>query len=822
MSGMPARYRFQRFELVPDERRLLLDGAPAPVGARALDVLVALVENHDRVVTKRELFERVWPGLVVEENNLQVQVSTLRKLLGASAIATVAGRGYRFTLPVSGSGDAAQPPAGSSRATVARGNLPRPLGALHGREADRGAITTMLHGSALVSIVGPGGIGKTRLAIDVAQAVNAAYAGGCWLVDLAPVADARRVLPEVARVLGLPDPQAGAGAMADAMAGHGVLIVLDNCEHVLDAVAALVDVLLRGAPDMRLLITSQEPLKVDGERIYRLDGLAVPPTNDARDAGDAGAVRLFVERAQAVWPQLAADHDTLAAIVEICRRLDGIPLAIELAAARVPLLGVEGVRARLDERFRVLTGESRLVLRRHQTLRAMFDFSHGLLSEHERKVFRRLGTFIGLIAVEQAQSVCADEQLDAWEVLRCLGALVDKSLVIAVGEHPRRLRLLESARAYALEQLSAAGETQRWLARHAEATAACLRPSLDEAWRLSRDEWLARYAPELDNVRAAIDWALMHRPALAIELVGDAAKLWQEFELWPEALRYCTAAGAHVRDETPARAAGRLWYVQARANGGTSEHLMQMRDDIRRAMPLLQASGDVPVLAEALMRLATWSLFPGDEEQWAALAQLDALQPRAGEERDALNLESVRNEARGVLELRRESFAEARRHLERARDLYDALGNRAAAARAYRMVAVGHLEAGEFDAAIAVLRAVLAPLAEMRQRRSHMLGLMVLAWCLVEKGDIESAEEPLRQAASLLVAYGGTHIFNRAMGVYAAMRGRFDAAARLLGYSQSHPLDDRLPEAWTPAYRRIDARLQDLLRGVPSVQREAW
>jgi DNA-binding winged helix-turn-helix (wHTH) protein len=313
-------YRLQRFELRPDERQLQLGGAPVALGARALDVLLALVEHRDRVVTKNELLERVWPGLVVEENNLQVQVSTLRKLLGASAITTVPGRGYRFTLSVTRIEEEPSPSPTCS-AAAPRGNLPRPVGVLHGREADLAAVTELLATSALVSLVGPGGIGKTRLGLAVANSMREAPRDGRWLVNLAPIADKDLAVAEVARVLGLPNPKSGATAVAEALAGQSLLLVLDNCEHLIDAVAPLVDALLRSAPDVRVVVTSQEPLKIAAERVYRLEGLAVPPAHPAGDTMDYGAMCLFLERAQSLDPKFSPDAATLAAIAEIAAAL---------------------------------------------------------------------------------------------------------------------------------------------------------------------------------------------------------------------------------------------------------------------------------------------------------------------------------------------------------------------------------------------------------------------------------------------------------------------------------------------------------------------
>src|SRR5258706_6331728 len=455
-----AAYRFGSLELQPDQRRLLVNGRSVALGPRAFDVLMALAERAGQLVTKNELLDLVWAGLVVEENNLQVQISALRKLLGPQAIATIPGRGYRWTLAADdASAQAAKsesalpaPSAGNALVPEVRAELP----ALYGRSEDVAAVRDLIRHHALVTVVGSAGIGKTRLAQAVAHELQDAFAGGVRLVELAPLADSDLVGATVARALGIAvgDPHTALDLTVQALASQRLLLVLDNCEHLLEAVDRVVAALRKGAPRVHVLATSQELLRHPDEHVYRLGALALPVEVTAARAREAGAIELFAARVQALEPRFMVSDANVAAVVDICRRLDGIPLAIELAAARVPLLGVDGVRERLDERFRLLTAGSRLALRRHQTLRAALEWSYGLLSEPEQRIFDGLGVFAGGFSLESAQRLGTDAEIDEWAVLDHLGALIDKSLVIADGGSAR-YRMLETTRAFALERLAA-------------------------------------------------------------------------------------------------------------------------------------------------------------------------------------------------------------------------------------------------------------------------------------------------------------------------------------------------------------------------------
>ena len=428
-------------------------------------------------VGKNELLDLVWPDVVVEENNLQVHISALRKLLGQEAIVTIPGRGYRFALAGDGDGAPPRPPPRVQR----RPAPTSPRRSRHSTAAMPSAprSSSRCGGCHWSASSGRAASASRGLAQAVAHDLLPAFPDGVWLVEFAPLEDGAQLVPAVATVLHV---RSAAGLdleqLVDALRGRRMLLLLDNCEHVLDAAAELVAAVRRGAPDVQVLTTSQEPLRLADEQIVRLGTLAVPANLPLEQAQHVGALALFVARAQAADPRFRLAADNLAAALEICARLDGIALAIELAAARLPLLGLEGVRARLDDRFRVLTAGARFALPRHQTLRAALEWSHALLSADEQAVFRRLGVFVGSFDLDAAQRVGVGDARDRWAVLDILGALVDKSWVVVEDGAAPRYHLLETSRAFALECLDAAGDAPL---AHAVMRPPCLPASMPAA-----------------------------------------------------------------------------------------------------------------------------------------------------------------------------------------------------------------------------------------------------------------------------------------------------------------------------------------------------
>src|SRR5262245_17425107 len=400
---MADAFAFGPFTLRVARRELLAHGVPVTIGQRAFDILLALVSRHGELVTKDDLMAQVWPGVVVEENNIQVHISALRKVLGSAGdgeryLLTVAGRGYRFVAPVESEADAppatpavaATPAAAAARpAVTATNNLPQQLTSLIGREADLAEVKARLSSHRLVTLTGSGGVGKTRLVIEAGRGLLERYPDGVWLAELAPLNDAQLVTSIIGEVVGV-NLGATAGALdtlASALRTRQLLLIIDNCEHVIAEAARVAEALMRMCSRVSILASSRERLAIAGESIIRVPSLPAPQSGEvvtAARAPDYAAVPLFVERATARDCGFVLTDANAATVASICRRLDGIPLAIELAVPRLRVLPVEKLADGLDARFQILTGGSRTALPRQQTLHALIDWSYGLLSDAEK------------------------------------------------------------------------------------------------------------------------------------------------------------------------------------------------------------------------------------------------------------------------------------------------------------------------------------------------------------------------------------------------------------------------------------------------------
>jgi predicted ATPase/DNA-binding winged helix-turn-helix (wHTH) protein len=497
-------------------RELRTRGDPVPLGKRAFQVFAVLVESAGKLVTKDELMARVWPGVIVEQNTLEVHVSAVRKALGPDrgTLKTSFGRGYRlhgdWTIrqenPPADS-DLPGPPRMSTKPFLT--NVPAAASEVIGRAAAVEQLREILCAYRMTTLTGPGGIGKTTLALEVARSLFPTFNGDCWLVDVVSLSDHGLVPSMVAGVLGLKldGDEISPESVARAIGARKILLVLDNCEHVIDAAARLAEAVLRLCPAASIMGTSREVLRIEGEHVYRVPPLDVPRLQHEEPDIVLGhsAVQLFIARTRALDSAFSADGGNLSAIAAICRRLDGIPLAIEFAAARAVVLGPDLVLSRLDERFGLLIGGRRTALPRHQTLRATLDWSYELLPEAERCLLRRLGVFAAGFTLEAAVAVISDQGYAASSVVEQIANLVSKSLVTTDGSAPTgRWRLIETTRAYALELLAESGETEQVARCCAEFYRDLVRPAMHGS-QVQPAEDMARHGREIDNVRVALD-----------------------------------------------------------------------------------------------------------------------------------------------------------------------------------------------------------------------------------------------------------------------------------------------------------------------------
>ncbi len=458
-------------------------------------------------------------------------------------------------------------------------NLPVHLTPLVGRDEEIAEIKALLEGSRLVTLTGTGGIGKTRTAVQVAADTLRGDGDGVWFVDLAPLDDPALVPSAIAQVFNVAD-EGGSRPLiervATALKAKTLLIVLDNCEHVVMAAADAADRLLQVCPGVRMLATSREPLGIAGEESYRMPTLSVPPEGEimtAQRATQYAAAALFATRAHAAQRTFVLTDDNAEIVADIVRRLDGIALAIELAAPRIKVLSLSQLDQRLDARFKLLTGGSRTALPRQQTMQATIEWSYDLLTETEQSMLRQLAIFRGGWSLEAAEEICIDERFAEWDVLDLLSALVDKSLVVVdiEGEH-QRYRLLESTRQFASERLDEAREQEKIAARHCRYFAEAAQRAGDAYWQTDSSVWTRDARIDLENYRAAIDWGLTgHGDAeAAATIVAGLGALWAKIAR-REGRALVERAAAVLTCDVPARLRGRLTLTQARLNEFTAK-----------------------------------------------------------------------------------------------------------------------------------------------------------------------------------------------------------------------------------------------------------
>lgn len=650
MSEQPAQETADRviafgpFRLLSGQRLLLEDNAPVRLGSRACDILLALLEKPGHIVTKQELLTRVWPDTFVEEASIRVHVAALRRALGDGNagrrfITNVPGRGYSFVAPVSVSKE--QPKSRPAPTQTARHpDIPVPLARMVGRSDVISTISEQLSRDRFVTIVGPGGIGKTTVALAVTTQVLRNFTDGVHFIDFAPLADPQRVPSTLAARLGIPvhakDPIPSLLAFLEE---RSVLIVLDSCEHLIEAVATLAEGVFNHTR-VHILATSREALRAEGEHVYRLPTLSSPSANESLNASDAisyPSVQLFVDRAAASSGSFELSDADAPIVAEICHRLDGIPLAIEIAASRVDTFGVAGLAAGLNDRFQLLMQGRRTALPRHRTLGATLDWSYSQLLEIEALVLRRLAVFVGSFTMAEASAVLAKADIAPAVIIDAIANLVAKSLVWAdVGGPVAFYRLFDVTRAYALTKLEERGEGDSIARAHADYFNRALEQAQGEWETLPAAQWLQRYRHIVDNVRVALEWSFSPKgdSATGIAITVGAVPLWFELSLTSECAERVDLA------------------LTALSAGNNAES--EMRLHAARAWSLMQTQGALPATQAAWTRVLEISEQQGDVDY-----QLRALW---GLWSGLLN----RNEFRAALELA-ERFSElARKHTRNA------------------------------------------------------------------------------------------------------------------------------------------------------------
>jgi predicted ATPase/DNA-binding SARP family transcriptional activator len=500
-------------------------------------------------------------------------------------------------------------------------NLPRQLSSFVGREQVLGQIVELIRESRLVTLVGAGGVGKTRCAVEVGAKMLDDFADGVWLAELAPIADQSVVVHVVGRALSVQElpGRSFLDTLLAFLRRKQLLLILDNCEHVIEETQEIADAILRGCANVRILATSRETFNITGEHVFRMPSLAVPPAGEAQTPQEAlhfGAPLLFSDRALSMDSAFALTEENLSPVVEICRRLDGIPLAIELAAARVRVLSPRDIVQRLDERFRVLTGGDRSALPRHQTMRALIDWSYDLLTDEERSLFRKLSIFAGGFTLHSACAVCSEDTRDEIAILDLLGRLVDKSLVQSEpNSNGTRYRLLESTRQYARERLTERGEYADVARAHAAAFLA-LAEELYRSYDTMPDRaWAAQSEPETENWRAALGWALTRRGDLAIgqKLAGTVSPMW--FVFGPvEARNWVRSAVETIDNETPDAVIAALDLTEAQLDAWHSLHKASY-DSAMRALARYRALEDARGVVQSQRRAGRALIFLGRVEE---------------------------------------------------------------------------------------------------------------------------------------------------------------------------------------------------------------
>ncbi len=704
-------------------------------------------------------------------------------------------------------------------------NLPQQATSFIGRERELDDIRALLGSARLITLLGMGGLGKSRLSLQVAAEVIAEYPDGAWFLDLAPIRDPALVASEAAQVLDVrEDPDR---PLIQTLCAHlksrRALIILDNCEHLIAATAHLANAILKAAPGVRMMASSREPLHVPGERSYPILPLPVPARGDSVEAlSRSTAVRLFVERAQAHKPSFDINEREAPALGELVARLEGIPLAIELAAARVRSMSVSDINARLKDRYKILTGGARVLQERQQTLRALVDWSYDLLNEQERQLLARLGVFVGGFNLAAAEEVCGAEPLDSLDVLDLLGSLVEKSLVMHDDRNQAsRYRMLETIREYAREKLDQGGEGAALAERHCMHFFAFAKQVRDGLMGPEQAQWLQQAETDLDNFRSAIALSLSGGvdAFLAVKFSVALQNFWLLRGYASEGRNTVRAALALPAIQTSELAQAHALYVGASLATGQSDHT-EARQMLETCLDLRRRLGNVFDIACTLSTLSEARLEAGDPVG-AAIGEHEALQGFC-QMGDRIN-EAVSHIHLGQIAVYSGDDQTAQEHLEHGLAIARELKHREAEGACELVLGESALQRGDLAQAGVRLARSLAVCRDAGDKRGEATALRRLGQLDLENGDLALARGRLNESLRAFRAFGMAEELLGCVedhAIYCRLTGALALAARLAATASM--LRGRLRLARAPRReQRWQKELESLSQSMPSQAFEA-
>jgi predicted ATPase/DNA-binding winged helix-turn-helix (wHTH) protein len=797
--GLSMDLQFAGYELKLRERQLIGPGGSVDLSSRSFDILVALLARPNKVVGKSELFDAAWPGVVVEENTLQVHVSSLRKILGPGYIATVHGRGYKYVGPTPQSVVAGA--AASDAMPMEKGNVPNYRPECVAREDELAKLAGLLGRHKITSIVGPGGVGKTTLAVEIAARQQEFFSGGVWIVDLAPVSDPVHVASAIGQTLGMLTRKSMAieNELAEYLRSEELLLVLDNCEHVLGGAGHVLKVILARAPRVKVLATSQIPLGLPDEQVFKLGTFKLPEKDQNWQDSQSG--RFFRHCYESQGETISgAEWDTVS---RLCRNLDGMALALKMAAARAATLGIAAVEQQIKSELSGLFASWPTDLPRHKSLMAAMTWSHSLLKEPERKVFRGLSVFSGSFSLEAALAVAGAGEAES------LSELVRKSLVVRDGNGTAHYRLLETSRHFARDQLvthKEVDEARRW---HASYFTSLFRNSLDEWERLTDRQWLDVYGHETDNLRSALEW--LREQTLWREyadLCAASYRLWLETGLYREGMSHCERAlqalGNFPDRDLDARL--RLGFAELCRTDTLDQQAITL---LEPALHYYRETRDAWKLAQALA-LATLILLTKlrREPAHAAATELEAL---------VLDMAASKVKARALVVIGTNHWERGDRLLGLAKceaglAMHRATGNTRSGLRSGLFVAEALHQGGDNAQAILVGTEMLRELRAAGYKMELGYQLSNLAAYHLADNAADQAREMLLEAVEY-IARDNTNwhwgALQNAAGIE-AIAGDVRRAARLMGFLDLH--FGRLPDPRQPTEEMQRRRIMERLK----------